>query len=175
MQRRSWPATAAQVARAVAFAGLAALTTPAQARTADPQALLEALAPTLGGDCALANPLPAGAEVMAAMGAPAAWGAFCPAEGRAVLAAELPAAAGRWLETLAMQLLVANGNRPVSLADLAGKTLIQVSAGPGGALAIDRAPLPDPARLPGLLLDGTESPDWLPQAFSGGSFQDFAR
>ncbi|MCB6176703.1 hypothetical protein LHP98_00995 [Rhodobacter sp. Har01] len=166
-----------RLVKALIVVAAAAFAAKAHSETVDPQALLAALSPALGGDCALADPPPKGAEVLAMMGAPAAWGALCPAEGRAVFAAALPAeaAAGRWLDTLAMQLLLTNDGRPVSLADLTGQVLISVAAGQGGALAIDRAPLPDPAKLPGLLFSGQESADWLPIAYAGGSFEEFAR
>jgi hypothetical protein len=142
---------------------------------ADAQALIAALSPERGGDCVLAASVP-GAEVLAAMGAAPAWTALCAGQGHPILAADLPqgSAGRRWLEAAARQLLAANGGQALTLVDLAAAEVVTIRP-QDGSVDLARAPLPETPPDPTLVFDGSESPDWLPIAYSGGRVEDFLR
>ncbi|MDP4034274.1 MAG: hypothetical protein Q8P60_15775 [Pseudorhodobacter sp.] len=158
-------------------------------------AVLAALGPVYGGDCAPVDHavLPATAALTALSLAPEA-AALCPVQGVAILTVRLPqdprkGQAGP-LGMAYLRAHLAQGRRPLVLVDLAHGILVTVKAAGGVGITVEIASLADVAvgaadaasptavesalPLKTQIFSGVESPDWQPHAVSGGKFDDWA-
>ena len=157
-------------------------------------AVLAALTPRLGGDCAPVDPpgLPASAVLTSLAMAPEA-AAVCAGQGGTILALRLPqdprmGQAGL-LGMAYLRSFLAQGRKPLVLVDLAHGAWVTVTAADGAGIAVAVADLADlaesgtaapPAADAGLpartqIFSGELTAAWLPHAVRGGKFDEWAR
>ena len=160
------------------------------------EAVLAALAPLYGGDCAAVDlsGLPA-AVVLTSLSMRPEAAAVCAGQGHTIIALRLPqdphTGQAGLLGMAYLRSHLAQGKKPLVLVDLAHGALVMVTAADGAGIAVevsdlaDLAPAnrtPDPlstadASLPAKtqLFSGALTAAWLPHAVRGGNFDDWAR